>query len=255
MAYAVITREADAAAPYAAALGALGLEAVAMPVTTTVPAGDPEQLVRALERGGHAAIVVASARAAAALAAARERAGVPGRGDGEGGCEVWAVGPATQRALAAAGIAARVPPGARDAASLARAMLAERSFAGCRVLVPRAEGGRDEAIALLRDAGAEIEAVVAYRTVPAAADDPALALGLAALRGGAAGVCVVFAPSQVAALDALVGVAGVAAPFAAIGGTTAQALRAAGAAAVVVAEAPTPEGLAKAVSAVYPRRS
>ncbi|TMQ07175.1 MAG: uroporphyrinogen-III synthase [Deltaproteobacteria bacterium] len=245
MAYAVITRELDAAAAYAAALGAIGLEAVAMPVTATAPAGDPAELAGALARGGYAAIVVASARAAAALAAARGGAALP---------EVWAVGPATARALAAAGIAARVPPAVGDAAALARALLAERSLAGCRVLVPRAEGGRDEAIALLRDARAVVDAIVAYRTVPAAAADPALARGLAVLRGGAA-VCAVFAPSQVAALDGLVGIRRISAPFAAIGETTATALRAAGAAVVAVADRPTPEGLAKAVSAVYPRRS
>lgn len=249
VAYAVITRELDAAAPYAAALAALGLEAVALPVTCTAPAGDPEELARALARGGHAAIVVASARAAAALDAARGGAALPEA------CEVWAVGPATARALAAAGIAARVPPGARDGATLARALLAERSLAGRRVLVPRAEGGRDEAIAILRDAGVEVEAVVAYRTVPAAGDDPELARGLALLRGDAAAVCAVFAPSQVAALDALVPIRRISAPFAAIGETTAVALRAAGAAVVAVAERPTPEGLAKAVSAVYPLRS
>jgi uroporphyrinogen-III synthase len=68
-------------------------------------------------------------------------------------------------------------------------------------------------------------------------------------------VCAVFAPSQVAALDALVGVRRITARFAAIGETTAAALRAAGAAAIAVADAPTPERLAKAVSAVYPLRS
>jgi uroporphyrinogen-III synthase len=122
------------------------------------------------------------------------------------------------------------------------------------VLVPRAEGGRDEAIAMLRDAGAVVDAIVAYRTVPAAADDPALARGLEVLRGEAA-VCAVFAPSQVAALDALVEIRRISAPFAAIGETTAAALRAAGAAVVVVADGPTPERLANAVSGVYPRRS
>jgi uroporphyrinogen-III synthase len=65
----------------------------------------------------------------------------------------------------------------------------------------------------------------------------------------------VFAPSQVAALDSLVAVRAITAPFAAIGETTAQALRAAGAATVVVADRPTPERLANAVSAVYPLRS
>jgi uroporphyrinogen-III synthase len=246
MAHAVITREADAAAPYVAALAALGLDCVAMPVTCTAPPRDPGELTRALERGGHVAIVVASARAASALASLRGGAAL---------AEVWAVGPATARALAGAGIPAVVPRGVRDAATLAQALVAERAVAGQRVLVPRAEDGREEAIAILRDAGAEVEAIAAYRTVPASADDPALAHGLALLRRGAVAVCAVFAPSQVAALDVLVGVRAITARFAAIGETTATALRAAGATRVAVAGAPTPEGLAKAVSAVYPQES
>jgi len=246
VAYAVITREAEAAAPYAAALAPLGLDGVALPVTRTAPARDPEELVGALARGGYAAIVVASARAAVAVAGARGAVALP---------EVWAVGPATARALAAAGIAAQLPPLARDAASLATALVARRSLAGCRVLVPRAEDGRDEAIEILRQAGAVVHAIAAYRTVAAPADDPDLAAGLALLRRGAVAVCAVFAPSQVAALDALVGVRRITARFAAIGETTAAALREAGVAAIAVADAPTPERLAKAVSAVYPLRS
>jgi uroporphyrinogen-III synthase len=246
VAYAVITREAEAAAPYAAALAPLGLHGIALPVTRTAPARDPGELARAVAAGGHAAIVVASARAAAALDAARGQAVLP---------EVWAVGPATARALAAASIAARIPTGARDAGTLARALLAERSLAGRRVLVPRAEDGRDEAIAILREAGADVDAIVAYRTVPAPADDPGLAQGLGLLRRGEVAVCAVFAPSQVAALDVLVGVREVTARFAAIGETTAQALRDAGAATVVVADRPTPECLANAVASVYPLRS
>lgn len=242
----MITREADAAAPYAAALAPLGLEGLALPVTRTAPALDPGELVRALAHGGYAAIVVASARAAQALQAARGPTPLP---------EVWAVGPATARALAAAGIPARVPPVARDAVALATTLVAERDLGGHRVLVPRAEDGRDEAIAILREAGAVVDAITAYRTVPAAADDPELAHGLALLHRGKVAVCAVFAPSQVAALDTLVGIRRITAQFAAIGETTATALRAAGAAAIAVADAPTPERLAKAVSAVYPLRS
>ncbi len=241
----MITREADAVARYAAALAPLGLEVIALPVTRTEAAGDPGALGRAIAQGGYAAIVVASARAAAAVHAARGDAALP---------EVWAVGPATARALAAAGIAAEVPPVARDARALAEALIARRALAGRRVLVPRAEDGRDEAIAILRAAGAEVEVVTAYRTVAAPGDAPELAHGLAVLRRGEGAVCAVFAPSQVEALDALVAVRGIAAPFVAIGATTAAALRAAGVAAVAVADAPTPEGLAKAVSAVYPQR-
>lgn len=246
MAYAVITREAAAAAPYAAALAPLGLEGLALPVTCTAPARDPGELARALEHGGYAAIVVASARAALALQAARGQAALP---------EVWAVGPATARALAAAGIPAQVPPVARDAVTLATTLVAERKLAGHRVLVPRAEEGRDEAISILHDAGALVDAITAYRTVPASPEDPELVHGLTLLRRGEVAVCALFAPSQVAALDALVGIRRITARFAAIGETTAAALREAGAAVIAVADAPTPEGLAKAVSAVYPLRS
>jgi uroporphyrinogen-III synthase len=125
--------------------------------------------------------------------------------------------------------------------------------AGARVLVPRAEGGREDAIALLAAAGAEIEDVAAYRTIATAADDPALARGRALLASGGGAICVVLAPSQVAALAALGALPRV--PFAAIGETTAAALRAAGAAEVAVADTPTPAGIASAVRSVYPRRS
>jgi uroporphyrinogen-III synthase len=243
VAHVVITREAEAAKPYAAALLPLGLDALALAVTRTAPAEDPGELARAIERGGYAAIVVASARAAAALQASRGQAALP---------EVWAVGPATARALAAAGILAVLPPSARDAASLATAIVGERSLAGRRVLVPRAEDGRDDAVEILREAGAIVEAIVAYRTIAASADDPELAHGLGLLRRGEVAVCAVFAPSQVAALDALVGIRQITARFVAIGETTAAALRAAGASGVAVADAPTPERLAKAVRTVYP---
>src|SRR5262245_60734527 len=166
---AVVTRDREGAAPYAAALAPLGLEVVAMPVTRSEPPADPGALARALERGGHTAIVCASARAAAALVAAA----AAGPGPGIAALpEVWAVGPATAGGLAAAGIRAILPDGVRDGASLARALVAARGLAGARVLVPRAEEGREEAIALLRAAGAEIDDVIAYRTVAAPAGDP-----------------------------------------------------------------------------------
>ncbi|HWO22067.1 MAG TPA: uroporphyrinogen-III synthase [Kofleriaceae bacterium] len=251
MAYAVVTRDREGAAPYAAALAPLGLEVVAMPVTRTEPPEDPDALARALARGGHAAIVCASARAAAALVAAAEQ-----QAAGPAGApplpEVWAVGPATARALEAGRIRAIVPDGVRDGAQLAQAMIAARSLAGARVLIPRAADGREEVIAGLCAAGAEIDDVIAYRTVAAPASDPALAAGRARLLAGDAAICVVLAPSQVAALAALVPLAPLS--FAAIGETTAAALRAAGAGAVAVAATPTPAGIATAVRSVYPRK-
>lgn len=239
MAYAVLTR--DELAPYAAALAVLGLEAIAMPVTRTEPPADPTALSRALAEPA-AAILVASPRAATALVAA----GVPPE------AEVWAVGPATARVLAAAGVAVRTPEHARDGATVARALLAAADRRKRRVIVPRAEDGRDEAIELLRAADAIVEPVVAYRTVAVAADDPAVARGRAVLAAGEAAICGVFAPSQVAALDAIVPLASIVTRWVAIGETTAAALRARGLAGVAVAEFPTPEGMANAARAVYP---
>jgi uroporphyrinogen-III synthase len=236
VAYAVLTRDAEGAAPYAAALAPLGLEAVALAVTRTEPPPDPEALGRAV-RAGHDAILVASARGAAAL--------VPVLAGST--AAIWAVGPATAAALGGARVAAE----GSDGATVARALLEEHGLP-LRVLVPRAEGGRDEAIAILGAAGAEVTEVVVYRTVAIALTgrEP----GLALLTAGTAEVCVVFAPSQVAALAAFAPLASLVTRFVAIGATTAAALHEAGIADVAVAATPTAAGIANAVAAVYPPR-
>jgi uroporphyrinogen-III synthase len=134
-----------------------------------------------------------------------------------------------------------------NGAELADRLVATRSVAGVRVLVPRAEDGREDAIRILRAAGAEVDDVIAYRTVPTRLDDPRLVRGRDAL-AGVAKVCAVFAPSQVGALEAVVGpLTALACRFAAIGSTTAAALRGRGVSTVAVAPAPTPEGLAQAL--------
>ena len=222
MGLAILTR--DDVAAYARALAPM--QVIALPVTRTEPPPDPDAVARALAEP-HDAVLVASVRAARLVLGTT--------------AEVWAVGPAT----AALFPAARTPEVA-DAASLARALLAARG--PVRVLVPRAQEGRDEAIELLRAAGAHVIDVVAYRTVAAAADDPALAAGLAAL--ARADVVVFFAPSQVAAFAALAAFPPV---CVAIGPTTAASLRE-HRVEPAVAASPTPAGIANAVASVYPAR-
>jgi uroporphyrinogen-III synthase len=246
MAYVVITRDVDGGSPYAAALEeAFGLEAVLMPLTQTAPPEDAGALVRAMERGGYQAIICASRHAAGAIIRAKGHTPVP---------EVWVVGPATARVLEEAGMSPILPEAARDSASLARALLLQRDLAGKQVLVPRAEDGRDEGIAILREAGVLVDDIVAYRTIRVAADHAAIARGRELLASGQAAVCCVFAPSQVAALDALIGVRKIETRYAAIGETTAAALRDAGAEVIAIAATPTPEGIANAVASVYPQQ-
>ncbi|MCW5808654.1 MAG: uroporphyrinogen-III synthase, partial [Deltaproteobacteria bacterium] len=122
------------------------------------------------------------------------------------------------------------------------------------ILVPRAEDGRDDAIAALRAAGAIVTDVVAYRTVPTPGADPAVAEGRELLATGRAAICAVFAPSQVRALDGILPIHTIATRLIAIGETTAAALAAAGVATAAVASTPTPEGIANAVASVYPQR-
>ena len=251
MACAIVTRDVEAAAPYAATLAPLGLDVIAMPVTRSEPIGG-DALSRALVRRSYWAIACASPRAAAALIEAWNQ---PTSSDDATAPEVdvrgrpvlapvWAVGVATARVLRDAGIEPIVVEGVRDGASLATAMIA-KGVDGRRVVVPRAVDGRRELVDALAGAGAFVDAIDVYRTVPNT-DATELAAGRAALPTAA--VVIVFAPSQVAALD----IRAIRCPFVAIGDTTAEALRAAGATAVAVAASPTPEGLAKAIATVYP---
>jgi uroporphyrinogen-III synthase len=283
MPYAVITREPEAMAAYAEALRPLGLDALAMPVTRheTIDCG----LDRVLRDRTYDAIAIASARGAHALVEAWNAPPRPGGRivvatwfevawgeppdppkpelDAQGRAvlpRVWAVGPATGRVLADAGIQAIVDPEAADAESLAQVLIKalgreDRSppLRGTRILAPRAAGGRPEMLDTLVYAGATIDAMSVYKTFHADPADEAIADGKRELEGGDAVMVCVFAPSQVEALVNLVPI-DAAMQYVAIGDTTATALRAAGAKRVAVAAEPTPEGLAKAVRAVYPPR-
>jgi uroporphyrinogen-III synthase len=147
-----------------------------------------------------------------------------------------------------------VPEEARDGVELARHLIAA-GVRGKRILVPRAEEGRLDAIEMLREAGAHVVDVIAYRTLAVSAEDPTVARGRELLTAGDATLCCVFAPSQVTALAAIAGpLSALATKFCAIGETTAAALRSAGVAEVSVASSPTPEGMAQAVRSVYPPR-
>jgi uroporphyrinogen-III synthase len=231
MAFAVLTRDVADAQAYASALAPL--EIVAMQVTRTV------EVPGALAGAQADVVLVMSPRAAHQLA----KSGLD--------LPVWAVGPATRRALEIAKLRATVPPDVIDGAGLARALV-KAGVRGKRVLVPRAEEGRTEPLDILRAAGAEVIDVVAYRTVPAIPDDPR---GKELLETGQAAVCCVFAPSQVQALDQhMHGLRQLRTCFCAIGETTAAEVRAKGVADVAVAPTPTPEGMAQAVRSVYPIR-
>ncbi len=282
MPYAVITRDAEATAPYTVALERLGLDVIAMPVTRSeaVECG----LDRVLRERSYDAIALASARGARALIEAWRtppRAGArmvvstwfeqmwgeppdPPKPalDDQGRAtlpRIFGVGPATGRVIEEAGLTCIVDPRADDGEGLAKVLIetlarteAPPVLRGVRILAPRAAGGRHEMLDMLVYAGATIDAMSVYKTFHAEPAEPEIQAGRSALEEGGAPICCVFAPSQVTALAELVLVPSLEATFIAIGDTTAKALRDAGAKRVVASEQPTPEGIAKAVRSVYP---
>lgn len=235
----LLARAPERARGLAGRLGRLGAEVLVAPVTATAPAPDPAALddaVRRLAAGAYAWAAPTSVNGVEALAAAAARTGValaaaPAR---------WAaVGPATARALAAAGVRADLVPDAdSSAAGLVAAFGAPDAGADRAVLLPLGDLAGPTLADGLAALGWVPDRVVAYRTVPAALPDDVV--------------------RRAAAIDAVVATSGsvvrelarqLPAPPAlvAVGRPTADAARAAGLPVAAVADRPTDEALAAAV--------
>jgi len=166
------------------------------------------------------------------------------------GARVAAVGEATARALAEIGLPASIVAREGRADSLA-ALLVEESVRGARVLVVRPERGLGTLTETLRRAGALVDEVALYRTVPSAA---AAAVAVELVEGRYDAV-VFTSPSS---FEFLLGAGGerLRAALArvrriAIGPTTAARLADAGLPAHRTAERPSSEAIASAILAVF----
>jgi uroporphyrinogen III methyltransferase/synthase len=253
----LVTRPVDQAERFSRALAELGAEPLHCPLTRIAPP-PPDDAVRLdaeLSRlGRYAWLLFASANAVDRFFAALGERRLDARA--LAGARIACVGAATAAALATHGLLADLVPAHGDAAGVARAIIDSSgpALVGTRVLVPRADGGRDEAVDLLRAAGAEVDAIAVYRLDLGEADHPAVASALARLRGREVRVAAFFAPSQVRALCDLLGpdagqVLGAVPILAAIGATTAAALAARGLTAHVVPSSPDAEVLAAEIAA------
>ena len=86
------------------------------------------------------------------------------------GVRLCTVGPSTASRLQRYGIRVDLTPAEFRADALAEALTGSGSLEGQRILMPRADIARDRLAEQLREAGAEVVDVVAYRTVPGSAD-------------------------------------------------------------------------------------
>ena len=241
----VITRQPDQAGEWIRALEAAGAEAVSLPMIQITPVSGTPGIAAALEAlGEYDLVLLTSANAARALAArASEAATDLGRVRGR----VVAVGAATAEAALAAGMPVeRVSTAGPHAAAMLETLRERGDLAGQRVLLPRAERGREILGRGLADAGARVDEVVVYRTEPVPFEGAAVRSEIAA---GSFDALTFASPSAVRNFAVGIGVEGIDLlqradiAIAAIGPVTAEACRAAGLPAPLVAERPDADAL------------
>jgi uroporphyrinogen III methyltransferase/synthase len=166
----LVPRARDQASDFSALLRSRGAEPLEVPTIEIRPVAATDELDRAVEdlaAGQFDWVVLTSVNGVAAV---RARAEVSGRGPAAlGAALVAAVGPATEAALRAWGVAPDLVPEVATTAALGHAFPAGPGA----VLLARADLANPELAVILRAKGWEATEVVAYHTVPLGRLDPA----------------------------------------------------------------------------------
>lgn len=160
----LVTRPRDQAAEMVDRLAIMGAEAIEAPMIRIAPPEDLNPLRRAVGNvDTFDWIVFTSANAVEAFMSAL----LDGTRDVRAlkGPRLCSVGTGTAERLARYGVKADLIPDEFRGDALVAAMADAGTLEGCRVLVPRADIGRDIIVDGLRSAGALVTDVVAYRTV------------------------------------------------------------------------------------------
>ncbi len=172
----LVTRATHQARSVARLLRDEGAQPIVAPTIQIEPPGDIEPVresVRALDR--YDWVVFTSANSVSALwDVLREEERDP---RAFAGARICAIGPRTHQALTARGVRPDLVPSASRAEGVAAALL-EHAKTGARVLLPRAEVGREFLPDTLRRAGVEVDVVAVYRTVAPSAEQAARILDI-----------------------------------------------------------------------------
>ncbi len=239
----VVTRAADQASGLSEALRRMGAQVVELPVVAFAAPEDWSGLdlaIASLEK--YDWLVFTSTNGVRALF---ERAKQTGASIGDVRAKVCAVGPATAAAAENQGLTVHLMPHEFVGEALAEAM-SRQGIAGQRILWVRAAVARDTVPETLRKAGAEVDAVIAYRTIA----PPGLGEQARHVFGAAKPDWVTFTSgSTVKNLLAVVGAEALAGVrCASIGPVTTEAARRHGLSIAAEADPSTAEGLADAVA-------
>lgn len=161
----IVTRAADQADDLVAALAARGAEVIACPVLRAefLPATHLAPLLDRL--ADYAWAIFTSGNGVRGLLSQLAERQLDARA--LGAAKIAGVGPATAGALAAAGLRVDFVPADFHAAAMLREFLAAHDVRGARLLRVRGGLASTEVEDALREAGAEVDALDTYRTVPA----------------------------------------------------------------------------------------
>lgn len=248
----VVTRAPEQAGELAGALERMGAEVLLLPMVRFAPPEDGKALDDALSRlSSFDAILFLSRNAVHYFFDRCEKLGIKFQLLPPASRLIAAVGPATARAVEEEGL--RVDYVARNHSGDALVRELRGSISNRNVLLPRSDRGDDRLAGALREAGAQVTEVVAYRTLAPEKLDPGL---LDQIRRGEVNVIVFASPSAFHGLRDSIGSSGLAKlgtriHFAAIGSTTARAVREAGMPCVIEAEEATAPSLAESIARYF----
>lgn len=198
----LVTRAAEQAATFSDLLRAAGAEPVELPVIQTVPPADLAPLDAAVQRlASYHWVLFTSANTVDALFARLDHLGLDARAFGS--ARIAAIGPGTTARLRQRGLRADFEPPEFVAEALAEGLIAQ-GVAGQRVLLPRAAKARDVLPEALGQAGAVVDVVAAYQTVPPTVSDTTRS-ALRRLEAGEIDVITLTSSSTARNLVALVG--------------------------------------------------
>lgn len=241
----VVTRPASEDEVLSRTLVGLGADVIRLPMISFEPPADPGPLALALDRWDrYDWVVFTSPRGVTWVAEALvARRSDPGRHPPR---RLAVVGPSTATVAQGIGWTPELVPERFDAEGLLEAIDRRgESFSGARILLPVAEVARDTLATGLRDRGAQVDVVVAYRSATPDTIEDGLISGLLA---SASPTLIAFtSPSSARHLLDLAGGAVLRLPVAAIGSVTAEAARGLGYRVVAVPDHHTMDGLVGAV--------
>jgi uroporphyrinogen III methyltransferase/synthase len=164
----VVTRSREQAGELVEMLEERGAEAILAPTIRIAPPEDMTALDRACEEAGAFNWIVFTSTNA--VDAFMQRLLADGDVRDLKGVRLCAIGPSTAQELARYGLRVDLTPDEARSEAVIEALKGTGTLQGARFLLPRADIAREVLADQLRDAGAEVSEVIAYRTVLAGAE-------------------------------------------------------------------------------------